>query len=79
MDIKQLKQVLREKGLPSDLVNFSKEYPFDAFCIRQIENGSWEVYYTERGSKFDYKKFSSEKAACLYLLRELLNLGVDDK
>lgn len=33
-----------------------------------VSSGSvWQVYYSERGHKWDYREFSSESDACEYL------------
>lgn len=34
-------------------------------------NGVWQVYYSERGHKWDYREFNSESDACDYLWRLL--------
>lgn len=39
---------------------------FDISYCMEEKNNKWEVYYTERGSKFHVKEFSSETEACEY-------------
>lgn len=46
-------------------------YPNEAFCLINTEDG-WEVYYSERGQKSGYRRFSSESEACEYMERKLM-------
>lgn len=81
MNIKQLKnklktQLKKEKypislKHPWDLLKFRYAnyfefmLPGESYCLEE-KNNKWEVFYTERGSKFDIKEFSSETEACEY-------------
>jgi hypothetical protein len=44
-----------------------------AICLKTISTislavgGVWQVYYSERGHKWDYREFNSESDACEYL------------
>ncbi|MET4612059.1 hypothetical protein ABIC28_003051 [Rhodococcus sp. PvR044] len=38
----------------------------DSFSVSETPAGQWEVFYSERGSKYDRKVFNSEHDACLY-------------
>ena len=55
--------------------NYSLEggLPNDAVCLEARPDGRWAVYYSERGSQFDYVEFSSEEAACSYMLGLLVS------
>lgn len=47
----------------------------DAYTIRQLPSGDWQVFYTERGQQYDRRVFGSEHDACLYIFDT--NGGVD--
>lgn len=50
---------------------FEFKLPCASFCLEEINN-KWEVYYTERGSKFNIKEFDSETEACEYFYNWIL-------
>ncbi|MGH8491408.1 MAG: hypothetical protein ACREXS_21750 [Gammaproteobacteria bacterium] len=66
---------------PQEIVDRLKRYgvdPNDVFNANGdlLENdkyhlvsseGVWQVYYSERGHKWDYREFNSESDACEYL------------
>lgn len=87
MNIKQLKSALKplfkkekypvQLRHPWDLFKFAyNDYfevvlPAESYCLEK-RSAKWEVYYAERGAKFDVKEFSSETEACEYLYKLLL-------
>ena len=75
MTIIELKNLLEEKKIPQDSYSLNGGLPNEAYCIGK-NKGVWEVYYSERGHKSEYKKFVSESEACGYFykaLAEVLN------
>lgn len=44
---------------------FELMLPTESYCIEKKDN-KWQVYYRERGSKFDIKEFNLETEACEY-------------
>lgn len=46
--------------------------PNEAFCLGKYGE-SWEVYYSEKGSKTSLKTFMTEDEACDYLYNWIIN------
>lgn len=74
MNLKELKKVLDEKGIPNEIYTFKYEYINDGFCIN-FNGQKWETYYSERGLKIGIKTFDTEEEACEYLYPEILAYG----
>ena len=71
---KKAAQQMKDK-LKSALVNAINDENTpkeDRLAIRKCGPSSWEVFYTEKGSVYDRKVFSSEKEACVYMLQRLI-------
>ena len=66
MTTKDLIHLIIDNGHPYNLVNFTEEYPDQAYCIC-LSQGKWEVYFSKNGEKLDYEKFDSEALACINL------------
>lgn len=45
-----------------------------AWCVRAVpeEDGSWEVFWCERGGRFEWTRFDDEAAACFSLFGRLV-------
>ena len=71
MDRKELKKILSKQKIPKELYSLKGGLPSEAYCIDYLE-GSWQVYYSERGIKSNIIFFSDESEACKYFL-ELIN------
>lgn len=68
MNCESLLDLLKHNGIaPHDVVAINGD-PFlnDIYHIRRAD-GLWEVYYMERGHRWDYKQFEAESEACDYL------------
>ncbi len=65
MDFENLQQVVQFTGIDPNQLSFGGPAD-DAWCIQQIPEGAWEVFYYERGSKDNLWVFDSEEAACYY-------------
>lgn len=59
---------LKRHGVdPSDVLNFNGDL-LENDKYHLINSGrAWQVYYSERGHKWDYRQFDSESDACEYL------------
>jgi len=74
MNVSQLEQELKQLGVPQWMYFLEHDgLPNEAYCLAKKE--SWEVYYSERGRKFDLQCFSTETEACEYLLKKLRKYG----
>ncbi len=49
--------------------------PGESYCIEE-KNNKWEVYYTERGTKFDIKEFYTENEACEYFYKWIMQRNI---
>jgi hypothetical protein len=71
MKLHELESKLKSSNIRPDMYSLTGGLPNEAYCIGQ-QNGIWEVYYSERGSKTNLKTFQSEEEACLYFHNWLL-------
>ena len=46
--------------------------PGESYCLEEKDN-KWEVFFTERGAKFETKVFNSEMEACEYFYNWIIN------
>lgn len=72
MNKEELRKRLIEERIPQDTYSLDGGFPYDKYCLLQ-NNGIWEVYYSERGSKFKLKTFTSEENACEYFYNWLID------
>ncbi len=57
-------------------------YSFDgerheALCL-VAEGQQWQVFLSERGSRYEEHSFEAEDEACVYFLKRLLRLSLND-
>lgn len=80
MKLKDLSVALKELDIPCGAIDLRGGLPDNAYCIDRIgkiwEPKKWEVYYSEKGGKYDSVFFDSEDEACEYLYR--LAKGLED-
>ena len=66
--------LLREYGINPEIVCFNDGVKDDVFCV--MENyGTIEVFYRERGSKFNLKVFATKTEALSSLFEEILAIS----
>ena len=70
MNREELKDAVAEIGIADNMVAI-KGYAEYAWCVVEAEDGTWEVFWGERGNKIELESFSSEHQACNYLLGRL--------
>jgi len=75
MTIEELKLKLRASGIPPEQCAIGS-VPYDGYAILE-GNPGWEVFYNDRGSETNYKRFATEQDACEYLIAELRRTGLD--
>ena len=71
MTLSELSVRLQQENIPDRAYSLSGGFANDTFCIETTGDG-WDVYYTERGEKFDVEHFSSEDAACNRLFERIM-------
>jgi hypothetical protein len=76
MSIEELKDLLKRKNVPLDLVAFlDGGTPLKEQLCLSFERGMWEVYYYERGNKINLHRFLNEDEACMYLIEMIKKVG----
>ncbi|KLU65353.1 hypothetical protein DEAC_c29050 [Desulfosporosinus acididurans] len=71
MNRKELRNLLKIKGVPEYYYNLDEVGETDQKVCLGIDNQGWIVYYSERGNKFDLLTFSTEDEACKDILKRL--------
>ena len=73
MDRIQLRKELESNQINNDYYSLDGGLPNEAFCLG-VNNGKWEVYYSERGHKSQLRTFEREEEACKYFLDWILKI-----
>lgn len=72
MDLTSLKARLNSEGISSRSYAIYENRDL-AYCLTKTSPGTWAVFYSERGHRWDARFFASESAACDELLDDLLS------
>ena len=77
----QLFEILRYLHVPNQMYDLciGDNMRLDVCDALEYTEHGWEVYTTERGSKYDIQVFDNETKACLELLRRMLNECIFEK
>ena len=74
MKVSDLQRALEIIHVPKEMYSIMKGgLPKEALCI--VNEGGWQVYYSERGRKSGLKYFETEDDACDYMFHELKAYG----
>jgi len=73
MKIKHLQIELDKNKIPSEMYSVVGGLWDERYCLENI-NGTWYVYYCERGKKMIIDEFENESDACVYFLNKLLDI-----
>ena len=65
-----LKRLLDQEGINPNRYALHGGLPAERYCL-EGRDGSWSVYYSERGRKVEERSFNTEAEACEELLRRL--------
>ncbi|WP_084781651.1 hypothetical protein [Paenibacillus sp. D9] len=76
MNIKELESRLTSENIQRDVYSLKGGLPNEAYCISE-SNGTWEVYYSERGGKSGLRVFQNEEEACQYFYDSLIEMLKD--
>jgi hypothetical protein len=71
MNRRELKKVLKEEGFNPRRYSLRGGLPDETYCLDEPSEGSWSVYYSERGEKVGARAFETEDEACAHLLHLL--------
>lgn len=69
MNIQTLEKQLHILGIPEDMYSLEGGLPNEKLCI--VQDGSWQVYYSERGCKSGLREFTTEEEACAYFFETI--------
>lgn len=74
MTLSELDNYFRTKNIHPDAISLGVGLPSETekYCIVKINN-TWEVYYSERGTKGQLTLFKSETKACDYFINLVLS------
>ena len=73
MNKNELKSVLIVKQIPNYYYNLDGVGEIDQRVCLENEGQEWIVYYSERGKRFDIRRFSTEDEACQDILERLVD------
>jgi hypothetical protein len=73
MNKAELKEILIKEDIPQHFYSLNGGLSYDTWCLSETSTG-WEVYYTERGEKYQVKNFHSEEEACEHLYQKIKKL-----
>ena len=81
IDKMQLFEILRYLHVPNQMYDLciGDNMRLDVCDALEYTEHGWEVYTTERGSKYDIQVFDNETKACLELLRRMINECIFEK
>lgn len=63
MNISDIAKQISILNIPPDAFSIGDPIQDESLCIRE-KNGSWEVFYHERGIKTEFRIFKEEDDAC---------------
>ncbi|MFD1739542.1 hypothetical protein ACFSCX_23965 [Bacillus salitolerans] len=72
MNKSELKSMLEIKQIPTYYYNLDGIGEVDQRVCLEKEGQEWIVFYSERGKRFDIKRFNTEDEACQDILNRLV-------
>lgn len=70
MDMLELSKTLELIGIPPRIISLGGQAE-NSWCVEQASDGTWEVFWMERGNKLDLVRLRTEADACFLLLGRL--------
>jgi hypothetical protein len=70
MNVGELAKALDLIGMPARVLSLGGQAE-NSWCIDQSSDGTWEVFWMERGNKIDMVSLRTESDACFQLLGRL--------
>ncbi|MEM7188153.1 MAG: hypothetical protein AAF439_00955 [Pseudomonadota bacterium] len=65
---------LNQLGVPDEMYTIGGLGGGEVYGVEEI-NGTWCTYYSERGFRNDLKEWSSEKEACDFLFKTVVQIA----
>lgn len=72
MTVAELSSRLADLGVPGDYYCLNGEQ-HEALCLL-VEDQRWKVFLSERGVRYEERRFATEEEACEYFLARILQL-----
>lgn len=72
MKVADLAALLAKSNIPPDSYCLTGGLPNECYCLEQLTNGKWQVYYSERGLRTGPMEFETEGEACDYFCRNFM-------
>ena len=63
MTIPELSAIFKANNVPHSYYSFRGMAAGDCYVLEK-KDGTWNVYYSERGSRYDEKSYPDENSAC---------------
>ncbi len=73
MNRQEIRKLLVEQGVMESAYSLEGGLSGDQYVLSDNGDGTWSVYYYERGEKLGLQTFRTENAACLHLLQKILS------
>jgi hypothetical protein len=70
MTLAELAKALDLIGMPARVISLGGRAE-NSWCVDQAPDGTWEVFWMERGNKIDLVSLRTESQACFQLLGRL--------
>jgi len=70
MNLAELAKAIDLIGMPERVLSLGGQAE-NSWCVDQAPDGTWEVFWMERGNKIDLVSFRTEADACFQLLGRL--------
>ena len=75
MDLVELAKALDLIGTPAGVLSLGGQAE-NSWCIDRAADGTWQVFWMERGSKIDLVSLRTESDACFQLLGRLAHTQI---
>jgi len=72
MNLESLRLHLKNLGISKGRYSLDGGVPNEKLCLEVSEDGTWHIYYSERGGKTTMSYWREEAAACQEFLKLLL-------
>lgn len=77
MDKSSLFEWLESENVSRSAYRLDGSMAENALTLEHLDDGTWRVFYSERGTRGKEWDFGTESDACLFLARELLTQNFD--
>ena len=72
MNLESLRLHLKNLGISKSRYSLDGGVPNEKLCMELTQDGSWHIYYSEKGAKTTMSYWDDESAACQEFLKLIL-------